>query len=94
MGLHGWVGAENPVLEKYANACQRAAENDIIFYSFKQDKANLPKIFSEFIFGFNLKSYSFNISSLNGAIDDNTLGSLDGINFSSFILSVILYLIV
>tara|TARA_Y100001970_G_scaffold101384_1_gene127328 strand:- start:364 stop:1191 length:828 start_codon:yes stop_codon:yes gene_type:complete len=42
MGLHGWVGAENPVLEKYANACQRAAENDLIFYSFKQDTDYRP----------------------------------------------------
>ena len=42
MGLHGWVGAEDTVLQKYADACLRAAEDDKVFEKFKQDEGYRP----------------------------------------------------
>ena len=42
MGLHGWVGAEDTVLQKYAAACLRASEDDDAFSRFKQDPDYRP----------------------------------------------------
>ena len=42
MGLHGWVGADDTVLQKYANACLKASEDDTLFTRFKQDEGYRP----------------------------------------------------
>ena len=42
MGLHGWVGAEDTVLQKYAHACLKASEDDTLFSRFKQDEGYRP----------------------------------------------------
>ena len=36
MALHGWVGAEDEILNAYASACLKASEDDEFFSKFKK----------------------------------------------------------
>ena len=38
MALHGWVGAEDEILNAYAASCLKASEDDEFFAKFKKDE--------------------------------------------------------
>ena len=44
MALHGWVGAEDEILNAYAQACLKASEDDEFFATFKKVKEYRPII--------------------------------------------------
>ena len=42
MALHGWVGAEDEILNAYAASCLKASEDDEFFAKFKKDEGYRP----------------------------------------------------
>ena len=42
MALHGWVGAEDEILNAYASSCLKASEDDEFFAKFKKDEGYRP----------------------------------------------------
>ena len=46
MALHGWVGAEDEILNAYASACLKASEDDEFFSKFKKVDADIIAYFA------------------------------------------------